>query len=169
VDPLLPLGPLAGEQMPGPDPGTQVEDVRGRDPRLRQPADQQQLPQMPGIGPVGLRALVLALQRGRFGRLGQVHLSADTLELLDHEPPARCGLQSHLHALASVLYHHGVAHQRNLLTVEKREWLAGLMLPGAAREQLTIALSVMTRSISSSSRSIRTCGHTPASSRAVAH
>ena len=43
----------------------------------------------------------------------------------------------------SVLYHHGFPQQRNLLTAEKREWLAGLSLPAAAREQLTIALSVI--------------------------
>jgi transposase len=43
----------------------------------------------------------------------------------------------------SVLYHHGFPQQRNLLTAEKREWLAGLTLPTAAREQLTIALSVI--------------------------
>ena len=100
VDPLLPLGPLMGEQMPRPDPGAEIEDVRGRDPRLRQPADQQQLPQMPGISPVGLRALLLALQRGRLRRLGQVHLGADPLQFLDHEPPARRRLQRDLEPLA---------------------------------------------------------------------
>ena len=36
-----------------------------------------------------------------------------------------------------------VPQQRNLLTAQKREWLAGLSLPAAAREQLTIALSVI--------------------------
>ena len=56
----------------------------------------KQLAQMPGVGPVGLRALLLALQRGRLGRLGQVHLGADTLELLDDEPPARRRLQRDL-------------------------------------------------------------------------
>ena len=85
--------------MPRPDPGAQVEDVRRRDPRLRQPADQQQLPQMPGIRPVSLRTLLLALQRGRLRGLGQVHLSADPLELLDHEPPARRRFQRDLETL----------------------------------------------------------------------
>ena len=33
--------------MPGPDPGAEIKDMRRRDPRLRQPADQHQLPQMP--------------------------------------------------------------------------------------------------------------------------
>ena len=53
---------------------------------------------MPGISPVGLRALLLALQRGRLRRLGEVHLSADTLEFLDHEPPTRRRLQRDLQA-----------------------------------------------------------------------
>jgi hypothetical protein len=51
---------------------------------------------MPGIGPVGLGALLLAFERARLRRLGQMHISADPLELLDHEPPARRRLQRHL-------------------------------------------------------------------------
>jgi transposase len=42
-----------------------------------------------------------------------------------------------------VLYHHGAPRQRNLLTSERREWIAGLKLPAAAHEQITIALSVI--------------------------
>ena len=57
-----------------------------------------------------------------------------TRHLLSHQ---RTEWQQRMH---SVLYHHGFAQQRNLLTLEKREWLAGLALPAAAREQLTIAL-----------------------------
>ena len=57
--------------------------------------------------------------------------------LLSHQ---RTEWQQRIH---SVLYHHGVAQQRNLLTAQKREWLAGLALPAAAREQITIALSVI--------------------------
>jgi transposase len=60
-----------------------------------------------------------------------------TRHLLSHQ---RTEWQQRIH---SVLYHHGVAQQRNLLTVQKREWLAGLTLPAAAREQITIALSVI--------------------------
>ncbi len=43
----------------------------------------------------------------------------------------------------SVLYHHGFPQQRNLLTVEKRAWIACLKLPAAGREQLTIALEII--------------------------
>ena len=60
-----------------------------------------------------------------------------TRHLLSHQ---RTEWQQRMH---SVLYHHGFPQQRNLLTAEKREWLAGLALPAAAREQLTIALSVI--------------------------
>jgi transposase len=60
-----------------------------------------------------------------------------TRHLLSHQ---RTEWQQRIH---SVLYHHGVPQQRNLLTSEKREWLAGLTLSDVAREQITIALSVI--------------------------
>jgi transposase len=41
--------------------------------------------------------------------------------------------------MQAVLYHHGVPHARKLLTLANRERVAGLVLPDAAREQLTIA------------------------------
>jgi len=60
-----------------------------------------------------------------------------TRHLLSHQ---RTEWQQRIHA---VLYHHGIPQHRNLLTVQKREWLAGLALPDAAREQLAVALSVI--------------------------
>ncbi len=60
-----------------------------------------------------------------------------TRHLLSHQ---RCEWQQRMQA---VLYHHGFPQQRNLLTLEKRTWLASLKLPSAAREQLTIALSMI--------------------------
>jgi transposase len=45
--------------------------------------------------------------------------------------------------IQAVLYHHGFPQQRNLLTVERREWLAGLKLLAAARQQLRIALELL--------------------------
>ena len=60
-----------------------------------------------------------------------------TRHLLSHQ---RTEWQQRMH---SVLYHHGFPQQRNLLTVQKREWLTSLTLPAAAREQLTISLSVI--------------------------
>ena len=43
----------------------------------------------------------------------------------------------------AVLHHHGCSHTRKLLTLAKRDWIAGLKLPAAAREQLTIALAMI--------------------------
>jgi transposase len=60
-----------------------------------------------------------------------------TRHLLSHQ---RTEWQQRMQA---VLYHHGFPQQRNLLTAEKRAWLAGLKLPDAAREQLTIALQII--------------------------
>jgi transposase len=45
--------------------------------------------------------------------------------------------------MQAVLYHHGFPQQRNLLTVEKRQWLTGLSLSATAREQLTMALQMI--------------------------
>jgi transposase len=60
-----------------------------------------------------------------------------TRHLLSHQ---RTEWQQRMH---SVLYHHGFPQRRNLLSLESRQWLAALQLPAAAREQLTIALSVI--------------------------
>jgi len=60
-----------------------------------------------------------------------------TRHLLSHQ---RTEWQQRIHA---VLYHHGFPQQRNVLTAQRREWLAGLTLPAAGREQLTVALSVI--------------------------
>ena len=60
-----------------------------------------------------------------------------TRHLLSHQ---RTEWQQRMQA---VLYHHGVPQRRELLTIENRTWLASLKLPAAARQQLTIALSVI--------------------------
>jgi transposase len=52
----------------------------------------------------------------------------------------RCEWQQRMHA---VLYHHGLRQQRNLLTLERREWIASLKLPATAREQLRISLEII--------------------------
>ena len=51
---------------------------------------------MPGVSPVGLRALLLALQAAGLCGLRQVRRRADPVELLDHEPPAGRRLQRNL-------------------------------------------------------------------------
>src|SRR5215213_4102931 len=45
--------------------------------------------------------------------------------------------------IQAVLYHHGIAQRRDLLTADKRRWLTELELPAAAREQITVALRVI--------------------------
>src|SRR5256885_546484 len=45
--------------------------------------------------------------------------------------------------IQATLYHHGVPARAWLLGAESRAWLAGLALPPAAREQITIALAIV--------------------------
>ena len=45
--------------------------------------------------------------------------------------------------IQAVLYHHGCPQRRNLMTGEGRQWLAAQRLPACAREQITVALSVI--------------------------
>src|SRR5205823_7631983 len=79
---LLPLRALLTELVAQPDPGAEIEDVIWRDPRLRQPLDHQQLPQMPGIRPITLCALLRTTQPCRLGALGLAHHAADRSQLL---------------------------------------------------------------------------------------
>ena len=60
-----------------------------------------------------------------------------TRHLLSHQ---RTEWQQRMHA---VLYHHGVPQRRDLLNHASREWLAEVELPGAAGEQIEIALHVI--------------------------
>jgi transposase len=45
--------------------------------------------------------------------------------------------------IQAVLYHHGCPQRRNLMTAEGREWLSAQPLPACAREQVTVALSMI--------------------------
>ena len=100
LDALLPLAALIDERVTQAHPGAQIEQVLGRDPRLRQPPDHQQLAQVPRVGAVGLGALLVPAPRRGLGRLGEMHRRPDRVQLLDHEPPARRRLQRHLEPLA---------------------------------------------------------------------
>jgi transposase len=60
-----------------------------------------------------------------------------TRHLLSHR---RTEWQQRMHL---VLFHKGLAHHRNLLSVASRQWLIGLQLSPAAREQLDVALHVI--------------------------
>src|SRR5438046_4696470 len=85
--------------MAQPDLGAQIEQVVGRDPRLGQPADHQ-LTQMPGVGAIGLGALLRPAAGRGLGRLGEVDVGADRAQLLDDELPTGRRLQRHLELLA---------------------------------------------------------------------
>src|SRR3954470_3234090 len=45
--------------------------------------------------------------------------------------------------IQAVLYHHGFPQRAGLLTAGNRAWLVSLQLPAAAREQITIALTLI--------------------------
>ena len=45
--------------------------------------------------------------------------------------------------MQAVLYHHGLPARSGLMSAESRAWLAGLALPAAAREQITVALAMI--------------------------
>ena len=93
VDALLPLAALVDQRVTQPDPRAEIQQVIGRNPGLRQPADHQQLAQVAGVGAIGLGALLGAAPRARLGRLGQMHHGADRAQLLGQEPPTGCGLK----------------------------------------------------------------------------
>jgi hypothetical protein len=100
LDPLLPFAALLRQHVAQPQPLTQIEDPRRRDPGLGQAPDHQQLPQMPGVGAIALGALLWAPQPGGLRRLSQMRHRTDPVKLLDREPPARRRLQRHLEPLA---------------------------------------------------------------------
>ncbi len=101
LDALLPLAALIDERVTQTDAGAQVEQVLGRDPGLRQPPDHQQLAQVPGVGAVGLGALLVAAPRRGLGRFGEMDRGAGGTELLGHEAPAGRRLQRYLQRSAS--------------------------------------------------------------------
>jgi hypothetical protein len=92
VHALQPGGALLDERLVQPDLGARIRDLERRYPRLRQPPGDQQLAQVTSISPIRLRPSLRPTQRSRIGRLGQISLGADALELLHHEAPARARL-----------------------------------------------------------------------------
>jgi hypothetical protein len=74
--------------------------VRRRDPGLRQPTVGEQLSQPAGVLAVGLRAPLLATQRARLDRLGEMRNGARLGERLANEQPARARLDPDMNFLA---------------------------------------------------------------------
>ena len=98
---LLPLTALIDQRVAQPDPCAQIKDMPGRDPRLRQPLDHQQLTQMPRVRAIVLGALLITPPRARLRRLREMHHSTHRAQLLDDEPPPSRRLQRHIELLAA--------------------------------------------------------------------
>ena len=62
--------------------------------------------------------------------------------------------------MQAVLYHHGAPARGGRLTAESRAWLAGLSLPAAAREQITVALAMIDAHDANSRRWTASCATT---------
>ena len=103
LDALLPLSALMRQRVTQPNQGTQIEQMRRRDPGLRQPPDHHQLPDMARVGTVALGALLVPASSGGLGRLREMHHRADLRELIGHEPPPGRRLQADLELLAAEL------------------------------------------------------------------
>jgi transposase len=126
-----------------------VEELRrvGADVHLAEPAETSALkgkkkrPKTDWADARHLRELLL------IGRLPESWIAP--AHLLDLRARVRCRhTLSHQRTewqqrMQAVLYHHGIAQRRDLLTLEKREWMAGLALPAAAREQINISLQII--------------------------
>jgi len=138
LDPPLPLTALLTQRVAQPDLSAEIEDVLRRDPGLRQPLDHQQLPQMPGIGAIALRALLRATQPGRLRRLRQMHNRPDAAQLLDHEPPAGRRLQRYLQ-LPAAKTRKELPHRRAI----RRHHTGALHLAGLCVDPLAGDLSSM--------------------------
>jgi hypothetical protein len=103
--------------VPQPDPRAQIEQVIGRDPRLRHSREHQQLAQMPRVRAVTLGALLVPAPRRRLRRLGQMHARADRAQLLHHKPPAGRRLQRHLRLATA----EAIQEPRHRFTMRRRD------------------------------------------------
>jgi hypothetical protein len=88
VDALLPGAALIDQRLAQTHQRAQLEDVRRRDPRLRQFAGEQEPQLQITVRVVGLRPSLAPPPRGRLSRVGQMCAVAGALDLLDDEPPA---------------------------------------------------------------------------------
>jgi hypothetical protein len=96
LQPLLPGGALIDQRLAHPHAGAQLEDVHGRDPRLRQLASAQQPQLQITVGAVGLRPPLAPPLGRRLGRIGEMRAVAGALDLLDDEAPAGRPLEREL-------------------------------------------------------------------------
>jgi hypothetical protein len=100
LDSLQPRGALVDQRLAQPGAGAPLAHVRRRDPGLRQPTLAEQRPQPSGVLAVGLRAPLLAPQRARLDRLGQMRNGAYLHQRLTDEQPTRARLHRNVDLLA---------------------------------------------------------------------
>ena len=100
VDPLGPGGVLGPQVVIGLQQRPAFQDVRGRDPALRQPPVGQQLPQVPGVGLIGLGMPLTAPQRGDIRRLGDMRGDPGRGQFLSDIPPPGAPLHREVRVLA---------------------------------------------------------------------
>ena len=93
MDALHPGSVLGPQIVVGLQQRPALQDERRRDPALRQPALGQQLPQVPGVGSVGLGVPLAAAGEGGISRLGDMRRDAGPGQLLRDVPPAGAPLQ----------------------------------------------------------------------------
>ncbi len=79
VDALQPFGALIDERLAQPHQGPELEDVLRRNPRFGQPPLDEQVTQVTGIPPIGLRSALGSSPRAGLSWLGQVHHRTDAL------------------------------------------------------------------------------------------
>jgi hypothetical protein len=97
LQPLLPGGALVDQRLAQPHARAQLQDLRRRDPRLRQLPRREQPQQQIAIGPVGLRPPLAPTLSRRLRWIGEMRAIAGTHDLLDHEAPTRRPLERKLH------------------------------------------------------------------------
>ena len=111
LQPLLPGGALVDQRLAQPHPPTQLQDLRRRDPRLRQLARRQQPQEQVAVGAVGLRAPLAPALDGRLRRVGEVRAMTGARDFLGDEPPARRPLESKMHIVQRVEARQPLAHR----------------------------------------------------------
>jgi hypothetical protein len=126
VDALHPGGVLAAQVVVGLQQRPALQEPPRRDPAFRQPPLREQLPQVPGVGLVGLGVPLAAAGEGGVGRLGDVRRDPGRGQLLGDVPPPGAPLHRERDALTP-----GEPRQpaAQVLTVGRGD-LAPLHLPG---------------------------------------
>jgi hypothetical protein len=103
LDALLPGAALIDQRLAQTHKRAQLEDVRRRDPRLRQLTGEQQPQLQITVRVVSLRPPLAATPGRRLSRIREMRAVTGPLDLLDHEPPAGRPLDRELGAAFSEL------------------------------------------------------------------